>query len=1198
MSESRAPKRPKITRGDDDYMPGNILEIELCNFMTFDYLKCKPGPRLNLVIGPNGSGKSSLVCAIALGLCGEPQLLGRATSIGAYVKRGEESGYIKITLRADHRNENISVMRKISTNNKSEWLLNGSVVSKKDVAETIQRFNIQVNNLTQFLPQDRVCEFAKLTPVQLLEETEKAVGDPQLPEQHRTLVDKSRSLKHIELSLERNEGTLKQLKERNAELETDVERVRQRDELLAKAESMKKKLPWLKYDMKQAEYREVKERENDAAKALEEAAKLLNDLKEPIIVASVKQINDDIISHIGNARAAVEELKSFFVADSLEDINKKLDKFYMVLILRSLHLDFDHVHVQVLACEQIPSMDNLVTRLLRVPTLLKDENSTEFLKHQQCWNHEEEEEVEAIEEDLVVEVGVLNAHTGWVQTMCEARMTQPTTIKVSVTMTQATAIDNIDNHVVDSENGRLRQRGKQKEEKASLDAKCKRVSRIVNENAKKRIELMEEEHKLDVELQGKYKEMEELRRQEETRQQKLVKAREELAIAEHELENLPSYVPPKDELQRLKAEIGELDYAANQVRQNKSQAENEIKRKKSFMMQNKERLMEMDNKSTKCLHVLQRSGAEKIFEAYKWVQEHQHEFNKEVYGPVLVEVNVSNKVHAAYLEGQVAHYTWKSFITQDSGDRDLLVKHLQFFDVPVLNYTGDGGHQREPFEISEDKRALGIYSRLDQIFEAPIAVKEVLISQFNLDHSYIGSKETDQNADEVPRLGIVNLWTPENHYRWSKSRYVNHVSTVVEQVERPQLLLNNLNVGEIEKLRSQQKELEEVVANLEECVKKFQDEERSLVNQAANFRKEWEGISITVQNERKKRQTLISRIDQRKGLLKVMEERDDLDTEIAKLVHQASRYNIQRFRNAMEIKDLLVEAVSYRRTFIEQRMAFIEFDAKTGEMDANLKQHENFAVQASLHFENCKKESENCRQKLTDSLKYAKSIAQLTPELKKEFLEMPTTIEELEAAIQDTTAQANSILFVNHNILEQYKDRQRQIEDLAAKLEADRKESTRCLAELNDIKVEEWVRTDPYEGLDKSETHNFGRFNSAGGLKEQLHMSSHELLQQGKNGKTVPDSGKTAPGEQQNDAWTTAKRCLNHQRRRRRHTKMAAMAALEGLEQTKRGGPALHGWQQLTFNGSAWIHADAGSTWSRPWGSKEGWQQHFPCGQQ
>lgn len=61
-------------RGEDDYLPGNIIEVELHNFMTFDHLTCKPCSRLNLVIGPNGSGKSSLVCAIALGLGGEPQV--------------------------------------------------------------------------------------------------------------------------------------------------------------------------------------------------------------------------------------------------------------------------------------------------------------------------------------------------------------------------------------------------------------------------------------------------------------------------------------------------------------------------------------------------------------------------------------------------------------------------------------------------------------------------------------------------------------------------------------------------------------------------------------------------------------------------------------------------------------------------------------------------------------------------------------------------------------------------------------------------------------------------------------------------------------------------------------------------------------------------------------------------------------------
>lgn len=53
------------------------------------------------------------------------QLLGRAGTIGAFVKRGEESGYTKITLRGDTPNEKIIITRKIDSRNKSEWLFNG-----------------------------------------------------------------------------------------------------------------------------------------------------------------------------------------------------------------------------------------------------------------------------------------------------------------------------------------------------------------------------------------------------------------------------------------------------------------------------------------------------------------------------------------------------------------------------------------------------------------------------------------------------------------------------------------------------------------------------------------------------------------------------------------------------------------------------------------------------------------------------------------------------------------------------------------------------------------------------------------------------------------------------------------------------------------------------------------------------------------
>lgn len=49
-----------------------------------------------------------------------------------------------------------------------------------------------------------------------------------------------------------------------------------------KVDSMKKKLPWLKYDMKKMEYMQAKEQENDAKRSLDELAKTLNTFSGPI----------------------------------------------------------------------------------------------------------------------------------------------------------------------------------------------------------------------------------------------------------------------------------------------------------------------------------------------------------------------------------------------------------------------------------------------------------------------------------------------------------------------------------------------------------------------------------------------------------------------------------------------------------------------------------------------------------------------------------------------------------------------------------------------------------------------------------------------------------------------------------------------------------------------------------------------------
>jgi hypothetical protein len=47
----------------------------------------------------------------------------------------------------------------------------------------------------QFLPQDRVVEFARMDPYQLLEATQKAIGDASLHERHKELIAKSGEVK-------------------------------------------------------------------------------------------------------------------------------------------------------------------------------------------------------------------------------------------------------------------------------------------------------------------------------------------------------------------------------------------------------------------------------------------------------------------------------------------------------------------------------------------------------------------------------------------------------------------------------------------------------------------------------------------------------------------------------------------------------------------------------------------------------------------------------------------------------------------------------------------------------------------------------------------------------------------------------------------------------------------------------------------
>ncbi|KAI4971593.1 hypothetical protein ZWY2020_002507 [Hordeum vulgare] len=193
----------------------------------------------------------------------------------------------------------------------------------------------------------------------------------------------------------------------------------------------------------------------------------------------------------------------------------------------------------------------------------------------------------------------------------------------------------------------------------------------------------------------------------------------------------------------------------------------------------------------------------------------------EVYGPVLLEVNVHSKTHAGYLESHVPNYIWRSFITQNASDRDLLVRQLKEYGTPILNYTGGNSIMCEPLNITPEMKQLGITSRLDQEFEAPPVVENVLITQALVDQSYIGTNQVDKSADDVVKLGINDLWTPCNHYRWSRSRYGGHLSANVDSIYPSRLFMCDVNVSDIEMLRSEKDQHAKNVEGMEEALKEL-----------------------------------------------------------------------------------------------------------------------------------------------------------------------------------------------------------------------------------------------------------------------------------------------------------------------------------------------------------------------------------------
>ncbi|KAG8130631.1 hypothetical protein E2320_017235 [Naja naja] len=267
-SNKRNPRKSQSRSGDREragpsFVEGAIVRISMENFLTYDNCVVFPGPHLNMIVGANGTGKSSIVCAICLGLAGKPSFIGRGEKVP----------------------NNVIITREMSvSNNQSVWFLNKVSTTLKMVEEQVSALNIQVGNLCQFLPQDKVGEFAKLSKIELLEATEKSIGPPEMYKFHCDLKNFRQRERELENSCTEKNSNLEKMKQKNERYKQDVERYHERQHHLDSIAMLEKKRPWVIYEETRKLYEEAKkarDRQKEELKTLKQTlAPMTNEMEE------------------------------------------------------------------------------------------------------------------------------------------------------------------------------------------------------------------------------------------------------------------------------------------------------------------------------------------------------------------------------------------------------------------------------------------------------------------------------------------------------------------------------------------------------------------------------------------------------------------------------------------------------------------------------------------------------------------------------------------------------------------------------------------------------------------------------------------------------------------------------------------------------------------------------------------------------
>ena len=379
------------------------------------------------MLGPNGTGKSAVVCGLILGLGGEASHTGRPGSLGEYIQFGKQQCSIRIELFNEKGRNHVierTLQHKPNTNRdsgretsiKSDWSLNGKKVKLQEIKELISSMNIFTDNLCQFLPQEKVVEFCKLNKQQLLLNTEKAVGNIQMYEEHEELIKLSAEERKNSEEIRSLDTQYQRFDDLNKHYEQRVQVIRERKQTEEQIRLYQMKKPWLEYEKARAEHLELKARANEIERRLQEKKKKLPfDRMLMKKSAELKKLNDrlkdkGLTIHLVRQNDKIKQELQKFTSKEKDEVYKYNMQFKKV---REQQQNIENLNKEIrLVTSQLDSIEDelsLKEKADKLDDVIKEHLENNARRHDEKFQVKREKQ--KIEERLLTKKTLLKCET-------------------------------------------------------------------------------------------------------------------------------------------------------------------------------------------------------------------------------------------------------------------------------------------------------------------------------------------------------------------------------------------------------------------------------------------------------------------------------------------------------------------------------------------------------------------------------------------------------------------------------------------------------------------------------------------------------------------------------------------------------------------------------------------------------------------